>query len=253
MTSILIDSIPELLMCKLCPPYEMINAPAWYFSAMLICMVPLAYLLYTKKDFAVYVFAPVTAVLLFSYMCKINDYSFGDLGELYGLVLGMIVFAVCGLNFGICAWAIYDKINNINAERNQRIAFTAAEVILWCVYLYTMVFTDDRHGKMSVQFVLPIAVAITFSEKSYIGKFFQFAWMKRFSGISLSILLNHCLAQIITQDLFSGRGYTFCVLVMAALTLVLCCLNHLIVSLVKLVWRKCFKKILSNANDQLGV
>ena len=46
------------------------NAATWYLSAMLICMLPLAYLLYAKRDLTLYVIAPLVSILTFGYMCQ---------------------------------------------------------------------------------------------------------------------------------------------------------------------------------------
>lgn len=50
----------------------------WYISAMLICMLPLSYIMYRKRSFALYVLSPLAALLTFGYMCWTNNYSFLD-------------------------------------------------------------------------------------------------------------------------------------------------------------------------------
>ena len=82
------------------------NKPTWYLSAMFICMLPLAYLLYKKRDFTLYVFAPITSILIYGWICKSNSWEFIS-ADLYGFFTGSLIKAMCGLSFVICAYKIY--------------------------------------------------------------------------------------------------------------------------------------------------
>lgn len=245
MLDIVIRSIPEMLMCYEGAPAQLINSPSWYLSAMFIMMTPLAFLLYSKKDFTVHVFAPVSAVLLWGYMCQTNNYNFGAAGKLHGFILGGLIFAAFGLCFGICAWTIYNRIDT-GLLKTQRLFFTAAEVILWAIYFYAILFTDDNKVKMSAQFVLPVAVAIVFSKRSYIVELFRFSWMRCFGKLSLLVYLNHLVAKCIVRDNFMDLGYKRCVMLMALLTVGFCLASYIIEKLLKLIWKKAAKRLTAN-------
>ena len=63
------------------------NAATWYLSAMLICMLPLAYLLYAKRDLTLYVIAPLVSILTFGYMCQTNNFQFIYHVDMYGILM----------------------------------------------------------------------------------------------------------------------------------------------------------------------
>lgn len=189
---ILVETVSELLMIKMSGVYIENNLVTWYISAMLLCMLLLAYMLYKKTDFTLYVFAPLAAVFLLGYMCQADGkFTFFDLSGAYGFFLGGIYRAFCGLCFGICAYTMYKKINRIEFNKRKRILLTILEMLLYALYFYVICFSGwGNRSYMSVSLLLPIALAITFSGKSYVGALFRFNWMRCFAPLSLLIYLN---------------------------------------------------------------
>lgn len=86
---------------------------------------------------------------------------------------------------------------------------------------------------MSVQLVLPIMLAITFSGESRLSHIFTFSWMKYFAPLSRSIYLNHWVANIIVAKLFADKNYLFCLATLIFITLVSCLLNYFLVFCIK--------------------
>lgn len=210
----------------------------WYISAMLIMMLPLSYLLSRFQSFTLHVFSPFVAVMSLGYICQTNKYIFFQQDEWYGFCKGGTFRAVCGLCFGICAYNIYAYISKCNLNKNMRKLLTITEIMLYTVFFATWFLLRDNKAIMSVVLFLPIAIAITFSGKSYVGNLFRFKWMRFFAPLSLIIYLNHITAVDIIRKYFSGASYKKCVLWMSAITLCTCLLSVVIVKLGKMIWKR---------------
>lgn len=228
------------------------NKPTWYISAMLICMLPLAYLLYKNRDFTLNVFAPITAILIYGYICMSNSWQFFN-ADLQGFITGSLIKAMCGLCFGICAYTIYNRIKDMGDNKNIRIVLTIIEIVLYLIFFGTWFvlwyFLQKKTSIMSVILLLPIAVAITFSGKSYLSNLFRFKWMRYLAPLSFTIYLNHWAARELVIQLFSEEGYWYCVTMMALITVVFCILNFLIVKLGKSIWNK-LKGVLTESDSE---
>lgn len=69
---------------------------------------------------------------------------------------------------------------------------------------------------------MPVLIAITLSQKSYLCELFKYSWMRYFEKKSLLIYLNHTCTRLIVYYLFGEQhGYKFCVLLMAIFTAVM--------------------------------
>lgn len=205
-----------------------INPPVWYLSAMYLSMLPLSYLLFKKNHFTLYIFAPLISVHLFGYLCYANDFSFEGTYFSY-VVMFEIVRAVCGLSFGICAWVLSQKIQKIAQKYYIHFWLAIMEVLLYFLYFYVWFLAQENVLIMSVQLVLPIMLAITFSGESRLSHIFTFSWMKYFAPLSRSIYLNHWVANIIVAKLFADKNYLFCLATLICITLASCLLNYFLV------------------------
>lgn len=245
-TSTLVKTIPALLFAIRAGIDITYNAPTWYLSAMFLCMLPLSYLLYKKRDFTLYILAPLLALFTLGWSCQTNDYCFLLQEEMYGVFLGDIYTAVCGLCFGICAYNMYIRLYRASLNENMRMILTFAEVFLYAVFFGTWFLIRDNRALMSVVLILPIVVATTFSGKSYIVKLFQFEWMKWFAPLSLKIYLNHWIGRILVQKYFEGNSYGVCVLMMAVFMLCSCLLSTVTIKIGKYIWEKRLKIVITN-------
>lgn len=237
----LAKSIPELLFVTRAGINITYNGAGWYLSAMFLCMLPISYLLYKERDFTLYVLAPLIAVFTLGYFCQTNNYCFPDNGKMYGLFQGGIYRAVCGLCFGICAYNIYICLSRAKLNENMRMLLTITEVFLYGLFFGTWFLIRDNKALMSVVLLLPIAIAITFSGKSYLVRLFQFEWMKCFAPISLTVYLNHWIGRVLVQKYFEGNSYGFCVFMMAFFTLCSCLLSTFTIRIGKCIWNNKLK------------
>lgn len=233
---------PELFLVSSSGPDFRLNI-TWYISSMLLCMLPLSYILYKKRDFTLYIFSPLAALLLSGYIARSNSYHFIDHSTMYGVVMGGLIRGMCGLCFGIVAYLICEKIKKLNPNKNLRIVFTILEIGLWTIFFVVWFVLGDPVALFSVLLILPIAIAISFSETSYISKIFTQKWMRCFNLLSLTIYLNHFGPRILVNYMFPGQSYKFCVGMMAIFTVVACLINYAIVRLLKLLWENKLKNI----------
>lgn len=242
----LVKSIPEVFFVTKAGINIIYNGAGWYLSAMFLCMLPMAYLLYKDRDFMLHILAPILAVFTLGYFCQTNNYSLPELSTMYGPVLGSIYRAVCGLCFGLCAYNIYIHLCEKQINKNGRILLTVTEIFLYGIFFGTWFFIRDNKAVMSVLLLLPIAVAITFSGKSHIVRLFQFEWMKCFAPISLTIYLNHWIGRVLVQKYFMGNTYRFCVFMMAFFTLCSSLLSMFVIRIGKYLWKRKLKIVFSD-------
>lgn len=221
----------------------------WYISVMLLLMVPFAYLLIRKKDFFIYVFAPITAILLLGYL-RIHSYpsflSDPNIHEGYY----RIIRGICGMCFGVISWTIYNKILNTKESKLFNIFLTVAEIVIYIISFAVFVLVGDKPEQiLPLLLLMPIAIAITFSKKSYASKLFTAKWMSMLGTWSLYINLNHYIGICIIMVLFKGKGYLLCTGAAFILTIIISVINVVVEKLIrKLIEKIRAKTILSKTS-----
>lgn len=241
--SVVVDAIreiPEFLLVHMSGGGQALYNPIWYLSAMLIVMLPLAYMLFRNKDFTCYVFAPLAAILSLGYLCQTQGFVLWA-----DTVINALIRAFCGLCFGICSFTIYDKIKDTEFNTNMRALITVFEIFLYFCFFYSFVVIRDKLGIIAVLFLLPIAFAITFSAKSFVSRLFNFRFMKCFAPLSLYIYLNHWVGRVIAKTYFKHLDTKSGIMLMAGITAVACLLNFLITFFGKKLWEKKLKYVLT--------
>ena len=183
------------------------------------------------------------------YICQINNYSFIEHYDFIGIVEGGILRAFCGLCFGITAWTISHKIKSLPMNKNARILLTVTEAVLYLIFFGAWFLQKNDKVMVSASLILPVAIAITFSEQSYICKLFHYKWMKYFSPFSLTIYLNHMCARHLTGLFFEDESYALCISMMALFTVIACLLNFVIVRSGRLLWNYKLKGLFMKPDD----
>lgn len=208
---------------------------------MLIAMVPIIYLMLKKRDFCLYIVAPFASIILYGYTISTNG---SYLGHGTGvMIMGGITRAICGLLFGIDAWLISKKLTEKTVLKSQRILLTVVEVVMCLLIFYILFTTNDAHARNSVMLLFPILIAIMNSKKSYVSRLFKMKWLRMCGSLSLYIFLTHGIARITVNKYFRDERYLYCVLAMAALTVMYCILNYIIVKTARFIWTKKLRSI----------
>lgn len=237
-------AIPELCMISTAGFGDTHNTPLWFLSAMFICMLPYSYLLYAKRDFTLYVFSPLTAILTSGYIFQTSNGEI-DIAGFNGIFMNELIRTMCGISLGVCAYTIYIHIMLCHQSyRKPNLFFTMLEVLIYVGFIYVVAFARENYAVMSVFFLFPIAVAISFSGASYLQYIFNQNWMWWFAPLSTQIYINHWAAVQIYRWTFSGHSWGTSVFWIALYTVAACGVNLVIVRLGKLLWNNGLKRTL---------
>lgn len=237
----IIRAIPELLALgdtRLNFPF---NPPGWYISAMLIAMLPMCYMLIRNRDFYIYVFSPIAAILLFAFLFHIRqDMAYEiriEWGE--GAKFFINLFrAVCGISFGAVAWLIYDRLCKIPDKKRYRLIVTALEIIFNVLFFYTWLFRYSTPATLfCAMLLIPALTAAAFSGKSLASGLFKHNIFRHCGSLSLTIYLNHWIPVMISFVIVKQNPVLGIVLVFI-LTAVFSLINMLSVRVIKFLWRK---------------
>lgn len=217
-----------------------VNPQTWYLSAMFIGLLPLSYMMLKNRDFFVNVFAPLFGLLSYGYifMTFPEKGSYPQPNELSGVVLHGVLRALCFLCLGVVAYSMAMKFREKFITKKQCITLTILEVALY-IWIFVVWFTPEQSVKslFSVMLLLPVAIAITFSGKSYTNNLFKAKWMKYLAPLSLMIYLNHFAGRKIVQYLIKGLSYKESVAIMLGFTVLFCIVYAVILK----VWRYILK------------
>ena len=225
-----------------------INGSVWYISAMLIAMLPLYYILTKNRSFYIYVFAPIVALLSYAYIFHLEEPYMSNGAYINFLTIG-VIRAVNGLCFGSITWIIYEKLIKSVVKKSQKILITIVEILLYFTIFAVWFSTNNYKEAFSVMLLLPPALAITFSQASYISTLFRFKFLKHIAPISLAIFFNHWAARVVVMNYFPNESYKSCVGIMFGLTIVFSIIYFIIIKLAKLLWDKKLKAIFTETTE----
>lgn len=245
---LILQAIPELLGVRQAGLfYSGFNGVNWYISAMLLCTLPLHYLLSRNKNFFLYVFSPLAAVMILGYASSLENPMLHQ-HTIYGFVSGSLLRGVLGICSGAAAWTISSKLREMVRTKPQKILATAAEVVLYLFFFVIILIPGQNYKTLfSVMLILPIPIAITFSGVSYAAALFRWDKLRCLESLSLMIYLNHDTARMLVSTCLPGRSYKFSVAVMFGLTILVCALYFVIIKLLRLLWNKKLKPVFSNS------
>lgn len=216
-----------------------VNPQTWYLSAMFIGMFPLCYMMLKNRDFFVNVFAPLFGIMSYGYIY----YTLPDpnVSSTYwtGFIFHGLLRALCFLCLGVTAYSMAVKFREHFTIKKKRIILTILEATLY-IWIFIVWFKPSQSTKslFSVMLLLPIAVAITFSGRSYISELFKAKWMKYLAPLSLMIYLNHFAGRKIVQYLMPGLSYKVSVSLMLGFTVGFCILYAVILKVCQHVREK---------------
>ena len=243
---ILIETVPEALGMQLAGVGAFLNGPVWYISAMLIAMLPLVYILMRNKNFFLYVFAPLCAIISWGYIYANNDAWVFNYQTMHGFLMGGVIRALSGLCFGVISYLISDWLKNNIRRKSQRVLLTVIEPLLYIVFFVYWFTSEWTLLVFSGFFLFPIAVGITFSRCSYINELFKAGWMKHLGHLSLAVYLNHSGAVQIVDVYFHGLSWKMSAFLVVLFTIGMCLIYYGILYVIRLLWNKRLKSVFGN-------
>lgn len=220
-----------------------INTPVWYISAMLVSMLLLYYMLQKNKDFFLYVFSPLAALLIYGFSYN-NEGKYIFQYQFNGFFNNGILRAICGLCFGAVSYLIYDLLKKSANNKAQKLIITIAEAAIYGLIFIALLMPGlSVNVKYSIMLLLPIALAISFSEASYFSTLFKSKAFHYCNTWSLAIYLNHWVALALTKQLFPNQDYAINLLLTFAITIIISAVNIILSKAVRLIWNKKLKEI----------
>ncbi|MGN0636891.1 MAG: acyltransferase family protein [Huintestinicola sp.] len=228
----------------------MINGHTWYISAMLVALLPLAYLYLRNNDLYINILAPFGGLLLLGFMLSseyTNSRHYLSQYEYCGFILGGVLRAACGILLSGVAWIICKKLIAGVKTKESRILLTIIEAVLYLLF-FGIWFYADRDTKYSyiAMMIIPIIIAIVFSQKSYFSEIFQNRIFRFCGSLSLAVYLNQWCAEILIMEYFPGKSFKMSLLLMAGITAASCCIYYAAIHLLRLLWNKKLKKLFAD-------
>lgn len=206
---------------------------------MLFAMILLHYILSRNPEFFRKIFAPVGALVSYSYMLH-QKQPYLDWFSTSGLFTNGAIRAFCGLCFGVVAYDIYVYITKKESKTSCRILFTAAELLIYITIAYFwLVLKNSALVMFPLMLLLPAAVAITFSSKSYTADLFRHKIFGKLAPLSLAIFLTHDATPVrLVRNYFAGKSYKMSVLLMICFTVEMIVIYFVLIKLLKFCVKK---------------
>lgn len=175
-----------------------INGVTWYLSAMILAMLLLFPLLIKDREIFLKILAPVIAVFILGYLCKVYKRVVSPT-EWLGFCYKGFLRAAAELALGCVCWDMCQFIGKVEFTKFGKYCLTGLEA--GC-YLFSIFWMWGHSGsKMDFIIVLMLAVAVTIS---FSGKSCTYVWFssKRYAfcaKLSFYVYLgHHCWAKNIT-------------------------------------------------------
>lgn len=200
-----IDKVWEMLLLSMTGIGGMnINLVVWYISSMLICMMILYPLLRKYYSFTIYIFIPLSALLILGYLSKNYGTPRGPtkwLGFIYkGTIRG---FAEIGI--GVLLYHLVQKIRSYSFNKYGRIMISCIE---WCSYgivIYFMYLQGANKYDYFFIALLALAISLSFSEKGIDSRLFCNKWVYMLGRFSVPLYFSHifyaqCLNMFLSEN-----------------------------------------------------
>ena len=219
------------------------NLPTWYIQAMLLCMIPMYYLLSRNRDLFMYVITPLGGLFALAFMFNQDPMFIGNGGTEHIIPNGMIR-GFAGLFSGCIAFVLYRQITKYRYTRLQKTLLTVLEAVIY-IWMLMGCFTahSDSKGHFLAMLLIVPALALTFSGESWLAVLFSSPKLKFVSSLTTTIYFNHWSARRIVMTWFPGMSYKRSVAYMAAFTVVLCIVYWLILTVCRKLAGGCLKKL----------
>lgn len=197
----LFDMIPGILLIqKVGFNYNNLNSVEWYISCMIFAVMILYPICRRWYSMFVHVVAPVGGLFLLGYLAHTNG-TFTGVSKWSGIVFFCVLRAIAEIALGCTVFEITQVMIRHSWTKNQKILLTGLE---WCCYIFTFVFsasTIEKKYEIYVVFALMIALAISFSNLSYMNRMFDNRVCMILGAWSLPIYLSQVLALNIVKKL----------------------------------------------------
>lgn len=208
-----------------------VNGVVWYISAMLISMLIIYPLIRKYKYNFIYIVAPVIVLLGGGWL----NHTYGSLRvpDLWiGFCYKGLFRAFIELCLGSIIYSVSEKIKEINFTKIGTFLITIIEISLFTLPFITSQFIEraTRYDYV-VLFLLAIAIAFAFSEKTYFSNKLNNKFIYHLEKLSLPVYLSHTFLRTIINksSLTVDLSYNYKLLIFVVLVIIVSELMLLIV------------------------
>lgn len=169
-----------------------INHIEWYLSAMLIGMLLIYPLLRKYYTTFTHIIAPIFSVLALGYMA----HNYGKLSGVMsweGLCYRGTLRGVLELSLGTTCFEISRAIKAMELTKKGRLAFTAAEIVLWGMCAVLVMTTVSYYYEIYTLLIIAAATTITFANIGFGNNIFNNKFIYYLGKLSLPIYLSQLI------------------------------------------------------------
>ncbi len=216
-------SIPELFMIQMGGVRPCgINSITWYISAMFLAMLPMYYLKQKFPDFFFHILTPLLAILLYGFFYN-SEKPFFEQNNFVLIFTGGFLRACCGISFGVIAYMLAEKIKEWAKDKSGMVKITVLEILLTLILTVVWFSRNYDAAVLFPAFLLfPVLLAVIFSGKSYISRFFNKGVFRHCGTISMWIYMNHYVGRLVVNNLYYFQRFSYVekYLYMAGITMI---------------------------------
>ena len=193
--NVLTSDIWEILLIKMCGlnnGFNLLNAPSWNISALLIVEFILLSLLINQEKLTKTFIIPITLLIGFGYWSNYGIPGPAPYTWVNFTTFGVIRVWLC-FSLSLYCYEFMLKIKNLNFNRYGEILLSIIEIVLYISIIICMQYGFSRNYMFLIILLFSLAVPISISKKSYINssKIFNNKITEYLGKLSFSIFLIH--------------------------------------------------------------
>ena len=168
------------------------NNVAWYVSALLIAGYFIYYMVLNHRKFYIQFVCPISVILIYSFYYRLYNGM-----EMWGNSVGFwqhdaLLRAFAGMNMGIMAYQLCNKIKDVRFTVVGEYLLDAAELVTFLSIIgYTAIIhnTDDDYA---IVIFMALAIALAFGHR-HCNMIFNNKIVNYLSGLTYAMYLNHAI------------------------------------------------------------
>lgn len=199
-----LDMIPGILLIQKAGfDYSNLNRVEWYISCMIFSLMILYPICRKYYSMFVHVFAPVGGLFILGYLAQTYG-TFTGINKWDTIIFVCMLRAIAEISFGAVVFEMSRKLGKKEFTKYGRGCITALECVCYIILIIFIMSTIKTKYEIYAVFVMMVAIAISFSGKSYGGKVFNNRFCYKLGKWSLPIYLNQVFALNILEKLHCG-------------------------------------------------
>lgn len=204
---IVVNCFWELWMLQIIGLGGFISRQMWYVSALLLVSVIVYYLLKKWKLFYLYIAAPLTSLVIYSYFFQ-RQGSLAGIGLTPNtLIVGDgVLRALAAINIGCICQQVYTYFKATITDRFNWIS-TIFELSAFIYFLYYFYGSGGKENDFILVIIFGMFVISVMCGNSYISRFLNKKFFGKLGEITYAMYCNHMIIRYIIVDFFPGYPF----------------------------------------------